>query len=229
MEKVARFALIAALICGGSSAMAAEGQSMDLVCANGSFASEQSTFGLAKVIGEGHLNFMLGADGCTSKPTDCTGWGYVLPGDVLITGNTHGTHVCAFYPNRKGGSAGWVEQARLSLIPVNKSPSLKAWAGLWKDGDDTISIRLQGAQLVGEGHAFWPSENPPANVAPGGPNVGDFNGQSNPVGNVVEFSEGDGNDSCHVTLRLIGDVLVVSDNGNCGGMNVRFNGVYRHR
>lgn len=28
-------------------------------------------------------------------------------------------------------------------------------------------------------------------------------------------------------LYLLGDVLVVADNSECGGMNVRFNGVYR--
>ncbi|GGA24916.1 hypothetical protein [Dyella nitratireducens] len=229
METVARFALIAALMWIGSSAIAAENQSKNLSCANGDFASDQATLGLAKVIGQGHLNFMLDADGCPSKPASCAGWGYVLPGDVLITSNTHGTHVCAFYPNSKGGTAGWVEQARLSPLPVDKNPPLRAWAGLWKDGDDTIRLSLQTDHLVAEGHAFWPSANPSADVAPGGPNVGDFNGQSKPNGNVVAFSEGDADYSCHVTLRLIGDVLVVSDNTNCGGMNVRFDGVYRRR
>lgn len=229
VKKVVRFALVALLIWSSSSAVSAENPSTDLVCANGNFASEQGVFGLAKVIGEGHLNFMLNADGCSSKPTDCSGWGYVIPGDVLITGNTHGTYVCAFYPNRHGGSAGWVERARLLSLPVNNSPALKAWTGLWKDGDDTISIRLQGDQLVAKGSAFWPSANPPAEVAPGGPNVGDFDGQSKPIGNVVKFSDGGGGDSCHVTLRLIRDVLLVSDNANCGGMNVRFDGVYRRR
>jgi len=36
-------------------------------------------------------------------------------------------------------------------------------------------------------------------------------------------------DTCTVHAQLLGDVLIVADNSECGGMNVRFNGVYRRK
>jgi hypothetical protein len=36
-------------------------------------------------------------------------------------------------------------------------------------------------------------------------------------------------DICKITLRLVGDFLVADDNGDCGGVNVTFDGVYRKK
>jgi hypothetical protein len=36
-------------------------------------------------------------------------------------------------------------------------------------------------------------------------------------------------DICKLTLRLVGDFLVADDNGECGGVNVTFDGVYRKK
>ncbi|MCA1633634.1 MAG: hypothetical protein LC802_07935 [Acidobacteria bacterium] len=52
-----------------------------------------------------------------------------------------------------------------------------------------------------------------------------MNAKARPAGNVLTVEE----DSCRVTLRLVGDYLVASDNSECGGMNVRFDGVYRRK
>ena len=40
------------------------------------------------------------------------------------------------------------------------------------------------------------------------------------------FKEGNDESSCVVKLRRRGPYLVASDNGNCGGLNVSFNGIY---
>jgi hypothetical protein len=40
------------------------------------------------------------------------------------------------------------------------------------------------------------------------------------------FKEGDDESSCVVKLHRRGPYLVVSDNGNCGGLNVSFGGIY---
>ncbi len=53
--------------------------------------------------------------------------------------------------------------------------------------------------------------------------MGQVEAQATPRGSQVDFIE----DSCTVHAQLLGDVLVVSDNSECGGMNVRFDGVYR--
>ena len=40
---------------------------------------------------------------------------------------------------------------------------------------------------------------------------------------------GDADDICKMTLRLVGEYLIADDNGECGGMNVTFDGVYRRK
>ncbi len=55
--------------------------------------------------------------------------------------------------------------------------------------------------------------------------TGEVEFEAAPNGNFLTLEENE--DLCSVTLRLVGDYLVVSDNLKCGGVNVTFNGVYR--
>ncbi len=48
-----------------------------------------------------------------------------------------------------------------------------------------------------------------------------------PQGNVLRVV--DEEQGCEVTLTFVGTLLVAHDNGECGGMNVRFDGVYQKR
>lgn len=82
-------------------------------------------------------------------------------------------------------------------------------------------------QLAVDGSACWPTCNPPLGERPGGPNIGELGGSATPVGNHVVFSTGSGEFDCTAKMALVGGVLVVSDNQNCDGHNVRFDGVYR--
>lgn len=215
--------LLGAWLLGGNAKAAED----DGFCRNGGFPSEQSTFAQGKVIGSGRLDLLTDMNGCPSSTQKCNGFGYVLPGDVVVTGRTKGDYICAFYPNRSGGSAGWVEKARLTPVPFDARPALKDWAGRWKDGDNELRFSLAHGQLHVKGDAYWPSANPSPQDAPGGPNIGSVDADAQPDGNKVQFSEGKDADSCKVTATLLGTRLVVDDNGNCGGMNVRFSGVYQ--
>ncbi|MEA9554629.1 hypothetical protein VC273_01405 [Xanthomonas nasturtii] len=47
--------------------------------------------------------------------------------------------------------------------------------------------------------------------------------RSTPNGNRLEVSE----DDCTVRLQLLGELLIVANNLQCGGANVSFSGVYR--
>ncbi len=192
-------------------------------CRNGSFPSEQSNFALAKVAGVSRLYFLDDMDGCPARGEPaCRQHSYVVSGDTVVTGRDRGPFRCAFFPNKEGGSAGWVDSSRLQPLPVTP-PSLKLWVGDWHDGDDGLKIRLHGRQLQVEGEAYWPSANPTPQERPGGPNLGGVEAVAAPHGDQVDFIE----DSCKVHAQILGDVLVVSDNSECGGMNVRFDGVYR--
>lgn len=218
--------MAAVALLAASAARAAED---DGLCRNGVFPKEQGQFGLAKVTGGGRLGFLGDMDGCPNETPACRGTGYVVAGDTLITGRAKGPYVCAFYPNRVGGSAGWVRADRLAPAPVDHAPALSAWLGRWKDGDDSIRLTARGGALVADGAAFWPSANPSLAERPGGPNTGELSGSARPVGSRVVFRDGDDQDACRATLTLVGPFLVVSDNDNCGGMNVSFTGVYTRR
>jgi hypothetical protein len=209
------------------AATAARGQAPDMSCSNGGFPAE-TAIGLAKVIGADRLVFLKDTDGCPSEAASCRQRAYVVSGDELLTGRSAGGYVCAFFPNRGGGSAGWVQRTRLQALPVEGSPPLSAWAGHWSNGDDTINLTVEGGALVADGNAYWPSAHPSLSQFPGGPNLGDLSGTARPSGARLVFADPDPQ-ACAATLTLVGGLVVVSDNGACGGQNVSFSGVYSRR
>ncbi|HEX4196130.1 MAG TPA: hypothetical protein VHZ26_01680 [Caulobacteraceae bacterium] len=216
--------LALALAC----ASAARAQAPDMSCRNGSFPKTEKSIALAKVAGADRLYFLNDADGCPNGTPACRQRAYVVAGNELLTGRGAGPYVCAFFPNRVGGSAGWIERARLVPVPVPASPPLGAWAGHWANGDDTIDLTVKAGALVADGSAWWPSANPSPAQFPGGPNVGDLGGTARPSGAKVVFTDNDPS-GCTATLTLVGTLLVVADNRNCGGMNVSFSGVYQRK
>jgi hypothetical protein len=59
---------------------------------------------------------------------------------------------------------------------------------------------------------------------------GGVHGESKPQGNYLRVEERDksGHPSgCQVSITLIGPYLVVLDNNRCGGLNVRFSGLWQ--
>lgn len=214
------FCLLAVLL--PASAFAA-GSAGDGTCRNGAFPSEQRHFALARVVDAPRLYLLGDMDGCPAKGEPaCRQRSYVVNGDTVVTGSDLGRYRCAFFPNKVGGSAGWVDSRKLHPLPV-AVPSLQDWAGHWKDGDNGLRITVQGGQLQVAGDAYWPSANPTPEQRPYGPNIGHVEARALPRGADVEFIE----DTCRVRVHSLGEVLIVADNSECGGMNVRFNGVYR--
>jgi hypothetical protein len=198
----------------------------DGTCRNGAFPAEQSDVALARVSGDTRLYLLGDLDGCPDKGEPaCRQRSYVVGGDTLVTGRTRGGYRCGFFPNTVGGSAGWVDVRRLQPLPARPTPTLRDWAGHWHDGDNTLDLAVQDGQLVVTGEAFWPSAKPTPQ-RPYGPNLGQIDAVARPVGAVLEAVDKD-DASCTLQARWLGDYLIVADNRQCGGMNVRFNGVYR--
>ena len=199
----------------------------DLSCRNGGFPALDNDIGLAKVVGAGKLRFHDDMNGCPRDDEACRrGNGYVLPGDVLLAGRRHAGYQCVFYPDQSAGSAGWVPQDRLQLLPLDATPRWKAWVGRWRNGDNVIALTRKGDLLAASGEAYWPAANLSEEEWPGGSNSGAMGGEAKPVGRQVVFTD-DGDDGCTVRVALVGKWLVVADNHRCGGMNVNFDGVYR--
>jgi len=206
-------------------------------CRNGIFVEDGVTYGLAKVTGSDKLSFIEDAFYCDKDkqkgpcpvcPSDdaaCKSKSYVLPGDVVIAGRSFKGYRCILYRNDKNvaGSAGYVPEGRLEALPVAQVAQ-KDWLGAWRMGDDAITLHARGDKLSARGEAYWPSANPSLKERPGGPNMGEMSGLAAPKGNQVSFV--DDEDECHVNLTLLPPFLLAHDNERCGGMNVRFDGVY---
>jgi hypothetical protein len=185
-------------------------------------------FGLARVIGTPRSYLRSDIPPCPDDSTACRGRAYVVPGDTVITGATNGPFVCELFPDRSGGSAGYVRQTEIAPRPAAVGVPLAAWVGEWRNGDNRIVLHADGPRLTAEGDAYWPAANAPYKGWAGRPNVGDMSGTAVPERNIVVFA-GDDPDQCRVTLTLLPPFLLAADNKNCGGMNVSFTGVYRKR
>jgi hypothetical protein len=182
----------------------------------------------ATVTGGGRLYLLSDEDGCPNDQVVCQ-HGYLIGGDDVIAGQTSGAFTCVSYSGRLGESIGWVRSSRLRFNKNDVSPPLTAWVGKWYDGDNVINIASTGNKLVAGGAAYWPQPSANPEVAQKGEfNFGTFDATAIPNGNDVKFEQGDSPaNMCIVTAKMVGGFLVVQDNGNCGGLNVRFDGMYR--
>lgn len=228
-----RWRLLALLLASSAVLRVNATPTDDGSCRNGNFPLVNNTFALAKVTGKPNVYLLKDMEGCPLKgEAACRQRAYVIEGDTLIVGRAKGGYRCVFYPNKTGGNAGWVAADRLRLLPTATVVPSRAWAGQWRNGDDTLQLIPNGdGTLTMNGDAYWPSANPDPQMRPSGPNLGSVTARNAPEGNRLEVSENSGTyeneHTCKVTARLLGDLLVVADNSNCGGNNVSFTGIYR--
>lgn len=206
-------------------------------CRNGIFVEEGVAYGLARVTGGDRLSFIEDAyycdkekqkapcPICPSEDAACRSKSYLIPGDLVITARSFKGYRCILYRNEKdfAGSAGYVPENRLEALPA-ATVTQKDWLGEWRMGDDSITLRARGAKLAASGVAYWPSANPSPKEVPGGPHMGQMSGVAAPMGDRIAFA--DAEDECHVSLTLLPPFLLARDDNRCGGMNVRFDGVY---
>lgn len=169
--------------------------------------------------------------GCPDKD-GCKQSGYLINGDkVLITPEIN-AWVCVYYLGKSNDYAGYVPKENINYIPYSLKPKLSNWFGVWKSlgGEYANSLNItldEKGRLQVNGQAYWY----------GGQNsfnedivhVGQVSACAKPEANKLTIKEGDDEFSCKLNLELLSTFLVVSDNGNCGGMNVRFNAVYQQR
>ena len=193
-------------------------------CRNGSFArSERDTLGLAEVQPGADLALLGDMEGCPNESEACRIRGAIVAGSDVITGRAHGRYVCVYQSNNQGGSAGWALTSQLTAKSFAKNPPLSAWKGMWAHFDNRIRLTVNNNALAVVGKAFWPSANARIKELPGSPHSGSFSGSGVPDQNRLTISS----EGCEATLTLLGHYLLASDNGMCGGANVRFDGSYQ--
>lgn len=161
------------LLAVSSLAHAAPGDEDAATCRNGLFANSPAGFALAKVAVP-RLYLLDDSDGCPGRgEVACRRRAYVVKGDVVVLAQRRGGFACAFYPNKVGGSAGWVAQESVQPLPSAAAPTPQAWNGRWHDGDNQLQLTANGdGSVTVNGDAYWPSANPDPEQRPGGPNIG---------------------------------------------------------
>jgi len=142
-------------------------------------------------------------------------------GDTVVIARSEGDWTCGYLTARTGAAQGWIRSQDLRAVPADPNPPLTAWAGTWLQDKNRITIEASKAsgKLALDGEAYWRG---------GRDNVheGSISGEVTPAGNHAHYEEGSA-ESCTVDLALIGDYLLANDNNKCGGLNVRFWGVWR--
>ena len=143
------------------------------------------------------------------------------PSDTVVVSRSEGDWACGYLTARKGAAQGWVRSSDLRVIEADPNPPLTAWLGTWVLDENRIRIERSrtSGKLSLDGEAYWRG---------GRDNVheGAIAGEVTPQGNHAHYEEGSP-ESCNIDIALIGNYLLANDNSKCGGMNVRFWGVWR--
>jgi hypothetical protein len=216
--------LTLALFCAPLCASAQEaGGNPSNWCRNGAFASGAKEFRAARVRGPRNSRaYFYGEDeGCPGPDAKCRLKAYVVAGDALVVSRAFGDYVCAwFQPARGYETVGWLRANQLEVSGPDASPAHARWLGEWGLHSNGLKITrgVKAGELRVEGSATWHGLGD--NV-----HVGEVNASAAPVGDTLTLED----DICGITLRLVGDFLVADDNGDCGGVNVTFGGVYRKK
>lgn len=172
------------------------------------------------------LHFVKSGDKVKTCPSDapaCAEKAFLIAGDLVTLGATVKNFTCVDYANDKGDRAGFLPSA--ALAPEASIVDPAQWTGNWRRIEAEITIESSKTGLSGHGEATFGALDP-ARVKRGAVNSGAFSGPlklENGEGKIVDSDDVSG---CNVKLARVGEVLIVRDNGFCGGANVSFSGFY---
>ena len=190
------------------------------MCRNGLPASDPP-FQLARIAGDGRAYLLEDTDKCPEEG-ECRQESYLVPGDQVVVTKLRMGHACVHYPNASGNAAGYVPLDRIALQEHDTDPPPEAWLGTWSDsGNPHVAIAMEGGGLTIAGTSYWPGPNGSRRYPY--PNIGDIDGPLTILGNRARYDDG----HCRVDFTLVGQFLMAHDNFRCGGLNVRFDGLYR--
>ncbi|MEJ5065829.1 hypothetical protein WH279_20360 [Erwinia sp. MYb375] len=222
--KTGIFALTLTTLLTSVHAFAAEEDS----CRNGYFPSYQGEYHQAEISADaGNVHFYDDDNGCPEKGASCARKAYLVPGNQVLVAQTKPGWSCVWYFAKKRDFTSWIPTASLTTLPT-RAVKPEDWLGLWLpvEGSDAITLSRSGEKLHVSGTANWH----------GGINsygeqvvhIGEIDDDATVDGNRLTFGKPDSqNYECGGEMLLINGNLVVRDNSNCGGMNVRFDSVYR--
>ncbi|HEX5227354.1 MAG TPA: hypothetical protein VFW44_06570 [Bryobacteraceae bacterium] len=138
------------------------------------------------------------------------------PGDPVVIGRQEGAWTCGYLVAPKGSAQGWVQTSSLQPIGADPNPPLSAWIGTWIQDKNHLTIKTSQTKLAIEGEAYWFGSQHVQHT-------GEISGEATAAGNRLHYEDG----VCNVDFALIGKYLLANDNNMCGGVNVRFWGVWK--
>lgn len=196
-------------------------------CRNGFFPRESETYSIGKIKAKkGERVYFYGDDNDCPNGKNCRLKSYLIPNDKVIVSRNFAGFACAWFQPAKGAeTVGWIPLDKLELDETDKNFDKKTLTGTWTYYDSEIKIAATGKPDIYKitGDALWKGIGD--NV-----HIGELDGEAKLVGINLKYGEDDEDEfACKVTMRLVDNFLIVSDNLNCGGVNVSFSGVYRKK
>ena len=192
-----------------------------------------------QVIGSAPAHFFEAwVDGCERSVEHCQKRSYVLPGDRVFAEDAGAGFFCAWYLDGKGRESwGLLPAARLAQARTDgpATDGLSGWASSWRmiglapthvgSNDDMtpeveIAMVADGGALKAASHATYPYKTP----------SGELRAHAYESDAAVVLKGGLAtiiDEDCRIQMRRSGDLLVATDNGQCGGLGVTFLGFYR--
>jgi hypothetical protein len=213
-------------LLGASDAALAQEKIEAYSCRNGLFAAQEGhEFQLGQIKSPARAYFFNDIEGCPTGK-GCQTKSYLIPGDPVIINQIQGDWACVWYQGKTRETVGWIPSKQIAL-KAKKTPEHKAWLGHWSYAN-TNSIMIKTSQsgkaLSVDGQAYW------FGLVVNGERVVHIGalGQPEllPQKDRLYYSSGDDEFSCKAVMQLLPPFLIADDNGNCGGQNVSFRGVY---
>lgn len=194
-------------------------------CRNGLFPNQDVEFRVARVKGvKNEKTYFYSDDEDCPNGENCRQKTYIIAGDEVIVSRTYGDYSCVWYQPTKGSeTVGWILTDKITEKAPLK-PGNISWIGEWRFYDNSInfvSSKTKGKYMV-SGSAFWKGVGD--NI-----HIGELGFDAIPEKNKIKGGDGENQYDCQVKMQRVGRFLIVSDNKQCGGMNVTFDGVYTQK
>jgi hypothetical protein len=172
---------------------------------------------------------------CPAERETCVAPSYLVPGDLLLVGKTRAAYSCVSYQSaaerRQNWTVGWLPSASLTPVQPARASEPADWIGRWIHAGGTITIRKgrRGNLRIRGEQVYQAAQEVHSGV---------IGAEAKPAHGLLQFAD-DGKTafdaanadagSCLVRMQRIAELLVVEDNGHCGGSMVTFTGFYQRK
>ena len=173
-------------------------------------------------------NFRQDDVGCPESAT-CIEKAYVIAKDALLIAKAKANEdwVCAWFFGKKNEHVGYLPSKSVQVIR-SVVPKLSDWSGAWRNEPNEITIRADNrGRLHLSGKAIYEVYDSDGKFITA--NTGEIDEIAKPSGHALIFGDDSHPYTCAGHMQLVTGHLVVTDNMSCGGLNVRFDGIYRKR